>query len=101
MIIKSNYFPMYDCRLNHLIFNFIIYFFFFFQLQFVIYIVYMATLIAAKCKLSQALSFYVIVQGIIFFMLFLNFYIKTYKNSKSKLNHSEQNGISLEIKKST
>lgn len=45
----------------------------------------MATLLIARCQVPKALSFYIIVQGVIFFVLFANFYVKTYVvKAKSK-----------------
>lgn len=45
----------------------------------------MATLLIAKCQLPKSFSLYIISQGVIFFILFANFYIKTYiSNNKVK-----------------
>ncbi|XP_065212276.1 very long chain fatty acid elongase 4-like isoform X2 [Planococcus citri] len=57
------------------------------MVQFVIIIVYMATLLVASCQVPRALSFFIILQGTTFFVLFANFYVQTYivkGKSKSK-----------------
>jgi len=48
------------------------------QAQFVIIIIYMGTLLMAKCELPRFLSWYTIAQAFVFFLLFANFYVRTY-----------------------
>ncbi|XKL64405.1 hypothetical protein PGB90_004491 [Kerria lacca] len=70
------------------------------MLQFVFIIVYMAGLILANCDLCESLSLYVMFQGIIFFALFVNFYMKTYRIT-SDPKYSLSNGtISTKKEKS-
>lgn len=62
----------------------------YFQTQFVIIIVYMSTLLIAKCEVPKTLTLLLFIQGVTFLILFTNFYIRSYV---VKNKAAQQNGI--------
>lgn len=51
------------------------------MLQFLMYFIYMAFLMSFNCPLPRGFSVFVIIQSVIFFGLFLNFYVRAYRSS--------------------
>lgn len=58
--------------------------------QFVIIIVYMTTLLIAKCEVPKTLTLLLFIQGVTFLILFTNFYIRSYV---VKNKTTQQNGV--------
>jgi len=49
------------------------------QVQFVILLSYMVTVLVLQCNLPRLLTIFFIIQLTLFFCLFINFYLQTYK----------------------